>query len=203
MEKVQAENAGRAPQARWALQESGKRNASVIAKTAAMLITIHREAFQHMIAGGDAADEDSDSGAVAVSSTRFNRKIQWLRSKVNREAGRSAMQQRNLEQPDDSGRQLHTRLNLKDNFCASENSRTDVAYATVAEPQRLLERAMTARVTMKTWCDLHGMAPVAFVTMPIPEPLQELQVCAPDCSPAARLPLCIDYSCSVVDAELA
>ena len=69
-------------------------------------------------------------------------------------------------------------LNLKSNFSASEMSRSDVAYnPDVTAPQRmLLERAMTARATMKAWCDLRDISPMAFVTMPLPEPLQELQV---------------------------
>jgi len=69
-------------------------------------------------------------------------------------------------------------LKLKNNFSASQMSRSDVAYnPDVTAPQRmLLERAMTARATMKAWCDLRGISPMAFVTMPLPEPLQELQV---------------------------
>jgi hypothetical protein len=67
---------------------------------------------------------------------------------------------------------------LKGNFSASQASRTSVSYSLdeIAPQKLLLERAITARATMKAWCDLRGITPMAFVTMPLPEPLQELQV---------------------------
>jgi hypothetical protein len=75
---------------------------------------------------------------------------------------------------------LGSGLHLKDNFSASQMSRTDsFAPDGAAHPRLLLERAIIARVTMQTWCELRRAASMpGFVTMPIPEPLQELQVCA-------------------------
>jgi CRP-like cAMP-binding protein len=169
------------------LQESGKRTASVISKTEAVLITIHRDAFQHMIAGSD-ADAGSDAELVPISSGSIAyRALCTLRAIGGQTINPLAMprspsdrtkQSELSPHAPDSLKKQGTLMNLKDNFGASQMSRTDVAYnPDVTSTQRLLlERAMTARATMKAWCDLRGMAPMAFVTMPLPEPLQELQV---------------------------
>ena len=141
-----------------------------------MLIAIHRDSFQHMISGSDEVS-DSDADLVPVSSgsiaSRALRSFQAIRGRgsgssyVDPEAGPSSPE-RSLARA--------TSFTLKNSFSASESSRSDQS-PDVSAPQRiLLERAVTARATMKAWCDLRGLAPMKFVTMPLPEPLQELQV---------------------------
>ena len=150
-----------------------------------MLIAIHRESFQHMISGTDA---DSDADLVPVlSGSIASRAFHRIRAIVGRtsteppdaSAQRSAEEKRSISGGSLARTTIASQgLNLKNNFSASQMSRSDVAYnPDVTAPQRmLLERAMTARATMKAWCDLRGISPMAFVTMPLPEPLQELQV---------------------------
>ena len=164
---------------RGCLQEAGKRSASVISKTETTLIVIHREAFQNMIA---ADDESGDLVPVSSQSiaARAIRTV-WVRFAGNR---RGSTQERSASDSPEPNRStslkhaLKMDLHLKDNFSASQMSRTDVAYhPDAAAPQRsLLERAVTARATMKSWCELRAMDPMAFVSMPLPLPLQELQV---------------------------
>ena len=149
-----------------------------------MLIAIHRESFQHMISGMD-ADSDADlvpvlSGSIASRAFRRIRAIVGRTSTEPPDASPhgSAEEKRSLSSGARRTTSASQGLKLKSNFSASEMSRSDVAYnPDVTAPQRmLLERAMTARATMKAWCDLRGISPMAFVTMPLPEPLQELQV---------------------------
>jgi len=149
-----------------------------------MLIAIHRESFQHMISGMD-AESDADlvpvlSGSIASRAFRRIRAIVGRTSTEPPDASPhgSAAEKRSLSSGGRRSTSASQGLNLKSNFSASEMSRSDVAYnPDVTAPQRmLLERAMTARATMKAWCDLRGISPMAFVTMPLPEPLQELQV---------------------------
>jgi len=147
-----------------------------------MLIAIHRESFQHMISGMDA---DSDADLVPVlSGSIASRAFRGIRAIVGRTtteppdaSAQSAEEKRSISRTAIST-SASQGLKLKNNFSASQMSRSDVAYnPDVTAPQRmLLERAMTARATMKAWCDLRGISPMAFVTMPLPEPLQELQV---------------------------
>jgi hypothetical protein len=151
-----------------------------------MLIAIHRESFQHMISGMD-ADSDADlvpvlSGSIASRASRRIRAIVGRTSTEPPDASpqRSAEEKSSISRGESTARSTSASqgLKLKNNFSASQMSRSDVAYnPDVTAPQRmLLERAMTARATMKAWCDLRGISPMAFVTMPLPEPLQELQV---------------------------
>ena len=150
-----------------------------------MLIAIHRESFQHMISGTD-ADSDADLVPVLSGSIAFRafRRIRAIVGRTSTEPPDASAQRSAEEKRSISGGSLARTtiasqgLNLKNNFSASQMSRSDVAYnPDVTAPQRmLLERAMTARATMKAWCDLRGISPMAFVTMPLPEPLQELQV---------------------------
>ena len=65
---------------------------------------------------------------------------------------------------------------LFDNGEMHSYSAASAAKLKVVALSELLERAMTAQLTMKSWCDLRGMAPMAFVTMTLPEQLQEFQV---------------------------
>jgi hypothetical protein len=184
---------------RRSLQDSGKRTASIIAKTAAIVISIHRDAFQHMIAGSDAA-LDADAELVPVSSgstaARAFLKIRnmcgggsaLVSGSADTGSSPPSLEKKNsasdVSQAGPSPRPIQRQstngnLNLKDNFSASAKSRTDPSFhqhLTDVEQRSLLERAITAQVTMKAWCELRGMAPMAFVTMPIPEPLQALQV---------------------------
>ena len=145
-----------------------------------MVISIHRDAFQHMIAGSDAA-LDADAELVPVSSgSTASRALRKIRAMCGNESSGSAdtgSSQQSLEKKS-SGFKVSQDLNLKDNFSASAMSRNDTTRELLAsdELRSLMERAITARVTMKTWCELRGMAPMAFVTMPIPEPLHALQV---------------------------
>ena len=149
-----------------------------------MLIAIHRDSFQHMISGSDEV-LDSDADLVPVSSgsiaSRALCRIQAIRGRgssyVDPEAGSSSPEP-SPARPNsfNSTWAVGAGLDLKNNFSASELSRSDQS-PDVSAPQRiLLERAVTARATMKAWCDLRGLAPMQFVTMPLPEPLQELQV---------------------------
>ena len=179
------------------------RTASIICKSSVVLITIHRDEFQHMIAGSDAnADAAADFVPISTGSiaTRALRRILAIgggtdciaeadavspespgtpetsghTSPLKRQASASSLSDKRLPAP------LKKTATLKDTFSASQMSRTDTSYnPDVAAMQRLLlERAAIARTTMRVWCDLRGLVPPAFVTIPIPEPLQELQVCA-------------------------
>jgi hypothetical protein len=163
---------------RRSLQDSGKRTASIIAKTAAIVISIHRDAFQHMIAGSDAA-LDADAELVPVSSgSTAARAFLKIRTMCGGGVFRSADTGSSSASDVPHAKSPLQNLNLNDHFFASEMSRTDKGQEllTDVEQRSLLERAITARITMKAWCELRGMAPMAFVTMPIPEPLQALQV---------------------------
>jgi hypothetical protein len=163
----------------------------VISKTEAMLITIHRQAFQHMIAGSD-EDAEPDAELVPESSGSFaSRALRKVRDRITglrvtdmvmSEAGSAETLKRSP-----TAQKTGSPFNLQENFSASQMSRTDVAVAYNPEvtAQSLLERAAIARSTMKTWCELRGMEQPAFVTMPLPSPLQELQVWSP--SRAGRL----------------
>ncbi len=133
---------------------------------------IHRDAFQNMIAGDDESADLLPVSSQSIVSSAF-RKV-WVRVGGGRTVEKHATAiSKSREGSFASG------LNLKDNFSASQLRRSDTASAyhpDATAQQSLLERAVTARATMKSWCELRGMDPMAFVTIPLPEPLQELQV---------------------------
>ncbi len=166
-----------------------------------MLITIHRNAFQDMIGGN--ADVNAGADFVRASSgsifSRTLRKImpagrasndpsspanapgsrtQPIATSPSSPSSTSTAPSSLVRSTSSSGMKRQGTFTLKGNFSASQASRTSVSYSPdeIAPQKLLLERAITARATMKAWCDLRGITPMAFVTMPLPEPLQELQV---------------------------